>query len=67
MEFYLIFIIFGVFIAALIIYGLFMIFLPEWVGITGQKALDAERSHQGEELAKKDWIEKFQKTPTQKK
>ena len=37
----------GVSVAGVITYVLFMIFLPEWVGITGKTALDAEKSHQG--------------------
>ena len=43
-----------VFFASLFVYLMFMIFLPEWVGITGAKALAAEASHRGltpEELA----------------
>ncbi len=63
MEFYLAIAIFGVFFGALFVYGLFMIFLPEWVGITGKKALDAERSHQGDVAEKTEWIDQFQKTP----
>ena len=35
-------------VISILIYVLFMIFLPEWVGITGKVALDAERSHRGE-------------------
>ena len=34
-----------VFVLFMVIYLLFMIFLPEWVGITGKVALEAERSH----------------------
>jgi hypothetical protein len=41
----------GVFSAAIVIYVAFMIFLPEWVGITGKTALDNERSHRGENSA----------------
>ncbi len=37
----------GVFLFAVVVYVLFMIFLPEWVGITGKKALEAERTHRG--------------------
>lgn len=35
----------AVFFLFMIIYVLFMIFLPEWVGITGKVALEAEKSH----------------------
>ncbi len=38
----------GLFALSIMIYLLFMIFLPEWVGITGKKALEAERSHAGD-------------------
>jgi hypothetical protein len=34
-------------IIGVIVYLVFMIFLPEWVGITGKVALDAEKSHRG--------------------
>ena len=43
-----------VFFGSLFVYLMFMIFLPEWVGITGAKALAAEASHRGltpEEIA----------------
>lgn len=30
---------------SLVVYFALMIFLPEWVGITGKVALEAERSH----------------------
>lgn len=32
-------------IGGLVVYVLFMIFLPEWVGITGKTALRNEQSH----------------------
>ena len=38
-------------IAGVFVYVLFMIFLPEWVGITGKSALDAESKHRGGEEA----------------
>jgi uncharacterized membrane protein len=38
--------------AAILVYIVLMIFLPEWVGITGRAALDAERSHADENLKK---------------
>ncbi len=35
----------GVFIFGLLSYLMFMIFLPEWVGITGKKAREAQQAH----------------------
>lgn len=35
----------AVVMAAILVYVVLMIFLPEWVGITGKAALDAERCH----------------------
>lgn len=40
----------GVFILGVIVYLAFMIFLPEWVGISGKVAREAERSHRGDGL-----------------
>lgn len=34
-----------VFCAASLVYVAFLFFLPEWVGVTGKVALDAEKSH----------------------
>ncbi len=34
-------------VGCLIAYVLFMIFLPEWVGITGKVAEEARKSHEG--------------------
>lgn len=48
MELWFIFVAGGLFIAGIMVYVLFMVFLPEWVGITGKKALEAERSHSGD-------------------
>lgn len=39
----------GVMVAGIIIYLFFMIFLPEWVGITGKTALNNQKSHTGHE------------------
>jgi len=39
----------GVMIAGIIVYLFFMIFLPEWVGITGKTALNNQKSHAGPE------------------
>lgn len=38
-----------VFFAASLVYLALLIFLPEWVGVTGKVALDAEKSHRKEE------------------
>lgn len=37
-----------VFVLAIIIYVMFMIFLPEWVGISGKVAREFEASHRGD-------------------
>lgn len=51
MELSFVFIAGGLFVLGIMIYMLFMVFLPEWVGITGKKALEAERSHSGDHTA----------------
>jgi hypothetical protein len=52
----------AVFIAAVFVYVLLMVFLPEWVGITGSTALKAEESHRNGEVAKDDdWMSKLHK------
>ena len=51
MEMWFIFVAGGLFILAVMIYVIFMVFLPEWVGITGKKALEAEQSHVGDQTA----------------
>jgi hypothetical protein len=48
MEMWLVFAAIGVFVGGAAVYLAFMIFLPEWVGITGKTALEAEQSHRGE-------------------
>lgn len=35
----------AVFFAASLVYVCFLVFLPEWVGVTGKVALEAEKSH----------------------
>jgi H+/gluconate symporter-like permease len=42
----------GVVIGAIIVYVAFMVFLPEWVGITGKTAIENEKSHKDGETAK---------------
>ncbi|MDZ4085078.1 MAG: hypothetical protein U1E10_19200 [Bdellovibrionales bacterium] len=51
MELWLIFAAIGVFVGGAAVYLAFMIFLPEWVGITGKTALETERSHRGDDSA----------------
>ena len=48
MEMSFVFVAGGLFILSIMVYVLFMVFLPEWVGITGKKAIEAERSHLGD-------------------
>jgi hypothetical protein len=50
----------GVFVLAVLVYVLFMIFLPEWVGITGKNALDAEKTHRGGEAGPDSIMTKLQ-------
>jgi hypothetical protein len=62
MELWFIFAAGGVIVGGILVYVAFMIFLPEWVGITGKTALEAERSHQeGEKAAEDDLISRMQK------
>lgn len=44
MELSFVFIAGGLFIFGIMVYVMFMVFLPEWVGITGKKALEAQES-----------------------
>lgn len=48
MELWLVFAAIAVFIGGAAVYLFFMIFFPEWVGITGETALKAEQSHRGD-------------------
>lgn len=48
MEMWFVFVAGGLFALGIMVYVLFMVFLPEWVGITGKKAIEAEQSHRGE-------------------
>ena len=41
----------AVFVGGAALYLVFMIFFPEWVGITGETALKAEESHRGNDSA----------------
>lgn len=38
----------AVFFAASLVYVCLLVFLPEWVGVTGKVARDAEKSHHKE-------------------
>jgi hypothetical protein len=48
-----IFVFIGVLVISAFVYLLFMIFLPEWVGISGKKAQEAERAHRGDPVEDK--------------
>lgn len=50
----------GVFIFGLVAYLMFMIFLPEWVGITGKKAREAREAHQGAQASGPDLLGRMQ-------
>ncbi len=39
----------GVFFFGILVYVMIMIFLPEWVGISGKVAREAEESHRGDQ------------------
>lgn len=79
MELSFLFLAGGLFLLSIMIYVGIMIFYPEWVGITGEKALEAERSHRGEaapEMEKpvssdagpaSEALQKLEKLPTSKK
>ncbi|MES2854660.1 MAG: hypothetical protein V4692_02300 [Bdellovibrionota bacterium] len=57
----------GVFVGFIIVYLLLMIFFPEWVGITGKVALEAERSHrEGAEAKDDDITTRLQQKPKSK-
>ncbi len=50
----------GVFFFGVVAYVMFMIFLPEWVGITGKKALEAQDSHRGTQASGPDLLGRMQ-------
>jgi hypothetical protein len=56
----------GVFILFIMAYVIVMLIWPEWVGITGKVALEAERSHRGGSEAKDDVIDSLHKPPPKK-
>ncbi len=58
MEFWFILAAGAVFLISFIAYAALALFFPEWVGITGKVALEAEKSHQsGSESKTTSWIE----------
>lgn len=50
----------GVFFFGLVAYLMFMIFLPEWVGITGKKAREAQEAHRGSQASGPDLLSRMQ-------
>ena len=44
-----------IFIVSFMVYGAFMVFWPEWVGITGKTAKDYEQSHKEGSEVEKDY------------
>ena len=50
----------------IVAYVLFMIFLPEWVGITGQVALDAEKCHQGGDIGENEFWVSLDQVPVER-
>jgi uncharacterized membrane protein len=61
METWLMFTAGGIFFLFIAIYVVVMILWPEWVGITGKVAIEAERSHKGGEPTQPDVIDELQK------
>ena len=45
MELWLILAVLAISVISMLVYFTLMVFYPEWVGITGKVALQAERSH----------------------
>lgn len=58
MELWFILSFLAVFFFSCLVYACLAIFYPEWVGITGKVALDAERSHAKDSEAGEDLIKK---------
>lgn len=46
-------------IMSIVIYAVLAVFFPEWVGITGKVALNAEKSHVEGEKASEHGFDKF--------
>lgn len=65
-----------VFVGGAFVYAMLMVFLPEWVGIAGKAAREAERSHrgehrgehqgehQGEEDGARSWLDRMHDLPS---
>lgn len=50
----------GVFFFGVVAYVMFMVFLPEWVGITGKKAREAQDAHRGAQASGPDLLGRMQ-------
>jgi hypothetical protein len=50
----------GVFLFGVVAYVMFMVFLPEWVGITGKKAREAQEAHRGTQASGPDLLGRMQ-------
>jgi hypothetical protein len=61
METWLYFAAGGVFFLFIVIYLVVLVLWPEWVGITGKVALEAERSHRGGTMANDDLMDALHK------
>jgi hypothetical protein len=60
METWMMLLVGGVFFGGLFVYLMFMIFLPEWVGITGKKAREAQDAHRGVQASGPDLLGRMQ-------
>lgn len=59
MEFWFLLAAGTIFVISFMVYAVLAVFFPEWVGITGKVALNAEQSHQEKsEPQTESWIEK---------
>lgn len=66
MELWFILAIGAVFLISILIYVFLMLFYPEWVGITGKVALNAEASHREENTEENSQNSSDQKVDTPK-
>ena len=48
MEFWFVLAAGAIFVISFMVYAILAVFFPEWVGITGKVALNAEQSHKAE-------------------
>ena len=60
MDLWMLLLVGGVFFGGLFVYVLFMVFLPEWVGITGKKAREAQDAHRGAHASGPDLLSRMQ-------